>query len=352
VPALTSERGTHYGGIIMASCDGISRRQALVSATGFAAAGLAPRGVLAQAAKRIDQFAPELDSVISTSEPILELATGFGGGGNTEGPVWRKEGGYLLFSSIGENRRIRYTPGKGTGVDKEHTNGANGLTRDPQGRLVLCEGTTRRVTREEHDGSITVVASGFQGHQLNKPNDVVVKSDGAVYFTDPWNIQPVPNQWDLQYNGVFRVSPDLGTVSLLVDTFALPNGLAFSPDESVLYINDSRRRQIRAFDVMPNGMLARQTERVFVDLAGTEPGGPDGMKVDTAGHVFCGGPGGIYIMDPKGKKLGRIVHGQPQTTNMPFGGDDWKTLYFTTHSTVGSVRVKIAGVPVPSPKRS
>jgi gluconolactonase len=337
---------------MMAFRNGPSRRQALLSAAGFAAVGLTPRGVLAQATKRIDQFAPELESVIATSEPILELATGFGGGGNTEGPVWWKEGGYLLFSSIGENRRIRYTPGKGTSVDKENTNGANGLTRDPQGRLVMCEGLTRRVTREEHDGSITVVASSFQGHQLNKPNDVVVKSDGAVYFTDPWNILPVPNQWDLQYNGVFRVSPDLGSVSLLVDTFILPNGLAFSPDESVLYINDSRRRQIRAFDVMPNGMLARQTERVFADLAGTEPGGPDGMKVDTAGNVFCGGPGGIYIMDPKGKKLGRIVHGQPQTTNMAFGGDDWKTLYFTTHSTVGSVRVRIPGVPVPAARRS
>jgi gluconolactonase len=336
---------------MMAFRNGLSRRQALLSAAGFAAVGFTPRGVLAQATKRIDQFAPELESVIATSEPILELATGFGGGGNTEGPVWWKEGGYLLFSSIGENRRIRYTPGKGTSVDKEHTNGANGLTRDPQGRLVMCEGLTRRVTREEHDGSITVVASSFQGHQLNKPNDVVVKSDGAVYFTDPWNILPVPNQWDLQYNGVFRVSPDLGSVSLLVDTFLLPNGLAFSPDESVLYINDSRRRQIRAFDIMPNGLLARQTERVFADLAGTEPGGPDGMKVDTAGNVFCGGPGGIYIMDPKGKKLGRIVHGQPQTTNMAFGGDDWKTLYFTSRNHLGAVNVKIPGLPVPAARK-
>ena len=119
-----------------------------------------------------------------------------------------------------------------------------------------------------------MIANSFQGHPLNKPNDVVVKSDGAIYFTDPWNIAPLPQQWDLSYNGVFRVSPDLGTISLLVDTFALPNGLAFSPDEKVLYINDSRRRQIRAFDVLPNGLLARQTERVFAELAGTEPGGP------------------------------------------------------------------------------
>jgi gluconolactonase len=280
------------------------------------------------------------------------LATGFGGGGNTEGPMWWKEGGYLLFNSIGENRRIKYTPGQGTTVAKEPTNGANGRTRDPQGRLVSCEGLTRRVTRVEADGSITVIANSFQGHPLNKPNDVVVKSDGATYFTDPWNIPALPQQWDLTYNGVFRVSPDLGTVSLLVDHLMLPNGLAFSPDESVLYINDSRRRHILAFDVMPNGLLAKQTERVFVDLAGTEPGGPDGMKVDIAGNVYCGGPGGIYVMDPKGKKLGRIVHGNPQTTNLAFGGDDWKTLFFTSRTTLGSVRVKIPGVPAPAPKRS
>jgi gluconolactonase len=334
----------------------ISRRRmlAMVAASGVAG-GLAVElaGVAAaQTAKRIDKFAPELDAVISTSEPIVELGTGFGGGGNAEGPVWMHEGGYLLFSSIGDNRRIKYTPGKGTEVDQENTRGANGMTRDPRGRLIICQGFARRVIREDFFGSNTVVANSFQGHPLNKPNDVVVKSDGAIYFTDPWNIPAVPNQWDLQFNGVYRVSPDLGSVTLLVDNFVLPNGLAFSPDESVLYINDSRRRQIRAFDVMPNGLLARQTERVFVELVGSEPGGPDGMKVDTAGNVYCGGPGGIYVMDPRGKKLGRIVHGQPQTTNLAFGGDDWRTLFFTTHSTFGSVKVKSPGVPVPAARRS
>ena len=335
----------------------ISRRKLLAAAAGVAAGGLATgehataQVATAQVVKRIDKYAPELDAVISTAEPIVELGSGFGGSGNTEGPVWWHEGGYLLFSSIGENRRIRYVPGKGTSVDKEPTNGANGLTRDPQGRLVMCEGLTRRVTREERDGSITVVASSFQGFPLNKPNDVVVKSDGAVYFTDPWNILPVPNQWDLRFNGVFRVSPDLGAITLLIDHFVLPNGLAFSPDESVLYINDSRRRQIRAFDVLPNGTLAKQTERVFVQFKGDEPGGPDGMKVDTAGNVYCGGPGGIHIMDPKGKTLGRIVHGQPQTTNLAFGGEDWRTLFYTTRRTFGSVRAN-SGVPVPAMQRA
>jgi gluconolactonase len=130
-----------------------------------------------------------------------------------------------------------------------------------------------------------------------------------------------------------------------------PNGLAFSPDESVLYIDDSRRRHVRAFDMLPNGTLAKQTSRVFADLGGAEPGVPDGMKVDSAGNVYVGGAGGLYILDSKGKRLGRIVHGQPATTNIAFGGDDWKTLYFTTRGTLNMVNLKIAGVPVPARKR-
>jgi gluconolactonase len=317
------------------------------------AAGVAFAGVAfaeAQTVKRIDRFDSDLDKILSPAEPIMELATGFGGGGNTEGPVWWKEGGFLLFSSIGDSRLIKYTPGEGTSVYREKTNGANGHARDPQGRLVACEGLTRRVTREEKDGSITVIANNYQGRPLNKPNDVVVKSDGSIYFTDPWNIPDLPQPWDLDYNGVFRVSPDLGTVNLLTRDLFLPNGLAFSPDEKILYIVDSRRVHIRAFDVMPNGLLALQTERVFVELKGPEPGGPDGIKVDTLGNVYTGGSGGIYVVDPKGKKLGRIVHGQPQTTNIAFGGDDWKTLYFTTHSTLGSVKLKVPGLPVPARK--
>jgi len=241
---------------------------------------------------------------------------------------------------------MKYTPGQGVTVFKEPTNRANGLTRDLQGRLLAAEHETRRVTRQELDGSITVIANSFQGRRLNRPNDVIVKSDGSIYFTDP-NGNFVPEQWDLTFAGIFRVTPDLGTVTLLTDSFVGPNGLAFAPDESVLYLNDSRRRHIRAFDVLPNGTLAKQTDRVFAELGGAEPGVPDGMKVDTAGNVYCGGAGGIYVLDPKGKKLGRIVHGQPATTNIAFGGDDWKTLYFTSRSTLFSVNVKIPGVPVP-----
>jgi gluconolactonase len=332
----------------------LTRRHILASAAAGGAvltAGL--HGVAyAQSEKRIEQFAPELDKIIGTGEPINQLADGVGGdNGPAEGPVWWKEGGYLLFSDIHGNRRMKYTPGQGAVEFKKPTNGANGLTRDLQGRLVACEGAGRRVVREEPDGTTTVIASSFQGRRLNRPNDVVVKSDGAIYFSDP-NTNMVPDQTDLTYAGVFRVSPDLGTITLLVEDFITPNGLAFSPDESVLYINDSRRRHIRAFDMAPNGTLARQTDRVFAELGGTEPGVPDGMKVDNAGNVYCGGSGGLWILDSKGKKLGRIVHGQPQTTNLAFGGPDWKTLYFTNWNFLGSVNLKIAGMSVPTVKRA
>ena len=341
----------------MQARNNISRRHLLKLAG--AAAGLAVaggiRGVWEQAVKRIEQLDPDLDKILSASQSIQELGSGYGGNlGPAEGPVWWKEGSYLLFSDIHNDRRMKYTPGQGVTVFKERVNRANGLTRDLQGRLLACEHDSRRVTRQELDGSLTVIANSFQGRRLNRPNDVVVKSDGAIYFTDPWTSPAAPEQWDLTFSGVYRLTPDLGTYTLLIDNFVIPNGLAFSPDESVLYINDFRRRHIRAFDVLPNGTLAKQTERVFADLGGGEPGSPDGIKVDVEGNVYCGGAGGIWILNPKGKKLGRIVHGQPATTNIAFGGDDWKTLYFTSRTHLGSVNVKIPGLPVPvsAPKKS
>ena len=314
------------------------------------AGGLALAGGVQSAwtqTRRIEALDPALDAIIDKSQTIQELASGYGGElGPAEGPVWWKEGGYLLFNDIHNSRRLKYTPGKGVTVDLEPTNRANGLTRDLQGRLLSCEHDTRRVTRRELDGSLTVIANSFQGRRLNRPNDVVVKSDGAIYFTDP-GAAIVPEQWDLQYSGVYRVTADLGTKSLLTETFIVPNGIAFTPDERLLYVNDSRRRHIRAFELLPNGMLAKQTDSVFADLAGNEPGVPDGMKVDLAGNVYCGGSGGLYILNAQGKKLGRIVHGHPATTNIAFGGDDWKTLYFTSRSSLFSVNLKVAGVPVP-----
>ena len=292
----------------------------------------------------IEQVSPGLASIVSADRPINELATGFGNeNGPAEGPLWWHEGGYLLFSDIGNNRRMKWAPGEGATLFQEPTNFANGLTRDIQGRLIACD-RTPRVVRHEPDGSLTVIANSYQGKSLNRPNDVVVKSDGSIYFTDPG--APAP-EYQLDYAGVYRVSADLGTITLLVRDFITPNGLAFSPDESVLYINDSRRGHIRAFDMQPNGTLALATDRVLCDLRGEHPGVPDGMKVDVEGNVYCGGSGGIWVIDPSGQHLGTIVHGAEASTNVAFGGDDWKTLYFTTRNELGSIDLNIPGVPVP-----
>jgi gluconolactonase len=318
------------------------------SALGGLAVTGAWRAAAAQSATRIEQFDPDLGHLLDKSQPVQELAAGLAGDkGPTEGPVWWKEGGYLLFEDISASKRMKYTPGQGVSVVKESVGHANGLTRDRQGRLVICDQDGRRVIREEPDGSITVLANNFQAHPLNRPNDVVVRSDGSIYFSDPKGFT-LPDPWDLPFAGVYRVSADLGSVALLTDSFILPNGLAFSPDESVLYINDTRRGHIRAFDLDPRGLLRMETDRVFADLRGSEPGVPDGMKVDSAGNVYCGGSGGLWIFDSAGRKLGRIVHGHPSTTNIAFGGDDWKTLYFTTTRTLGAVNLKIPGIPVPS----
>jgi gluconolactonase len=338
----------------MISQHGISRRHMMaISAAGGLALGRGTGGARAQGAKRIEKLAPELDAILATDQPIVEIGRDFGGpAGPAEGPLWWKEGGYLLFSDINASKRMKYTPGQGITVFQEKTNGANGLTRDLQGRLLACEHETRRVTRQELDGSLTVIANSFQGRRLNRPNDVVVKSDGTIYFTDPWT-NPLPReQWDLTFSGVYRLTPDLGTLTLLLDDMLIPNGIAFSPDESVLYVNDSQRRHIRAFNVAANGTLARASDHVFADLGGPESGVPDGMKVDAAGNVYCGGSGGLYVLDSKGKKLGRIVHGESATTNIAFGGNDWKTLFFTTRNTLGSVTLRNPGNPVPVPKKA
>ena len=264
----------------------------------------------------IEVVSADLEKVVSSGAAITELGEGYGGAmGPAEGPLWWHEGGYLLFSDIHNSRRMKWTADEGVSLFSEPTNRANGLARDPSGRLLACEHDTRRVTRQEPDGSITVVASNYRGRRLNRPNDVIVSSKGDIYFTDPGF--PTPGL-DLDWNGVYHVSPDLGTITLVVWDFSRPNGLALSPDESVLYINDTRRRHIRAFDLEPNGMPLIATDRVFCDLNGEREGNPDGMKVDTEGNVYCGGSGGIWVMDPSGKHLGIIVHGAPGTTNMAF----------------------------------
>jgi len=292
----------------------------------------------------IEQQAPGLTRIVDLNQAIEELARGFGGEhGPAEGPVWWQDEGCLIFSDIGNNRRMQWSPGAGATLMQEPTNEANGLTRDRQGRLVACEHLARRVTRQDPDGSITVIANNYHGRRLNRPNDVVVKSDGSIYFTDP-GLGRIESELD--FCGVYYVSPDLGSIHVLVWDFVVPNGLAFSPDERILYVNDSRRGHIRAFDVEPTGLLALATDRVFATLPGDRIGVPDGMKVDVEGNVYCTGPGGIWIFDPHGTHLGTIATGA-QTTNVAWGDADWTTLYFTTWNAVGRIRTKIPGIPVP-----
>lgn len=299
----------------------------------------------------------KMEHIVPKDLAVERLGKGFGGSnGPAEGPVWWNEEGCLLFSDIHNDRIVRWAPHDGVRSFLSPCNRTNGLTRDPQGRLVACEHDTRRVTRLEPDGSITVIANSYKSRQLNRPNDVVVKSDGSIYFTDPFGrpawwpakYQGPQEEWEMDIAGVFRVSPDLGTTTLLALDFVRPNGLAFSPDESVLYINDSRRNHIRAFELMASGAVARATgDRIFCDLRGDEPGGPNGMKVDVEGNIYCGGSGGIWVIDPSGKHLGTIITGEPLTTNMAWGGDDWKTLYITSLTTLFRIHLNIPGVPVP-----
>lgn len=307
----------------------------------------------------IEQMAASLERIVAASREVEWLGSGYGGfdehgrlTGVAEGPVWWQAGGwwryggYLLFSDIAASRRMRWTPGKGVTIDKEGTNNANGLTRDRMGRLIACEHGARRVTRQELDGSITVVANNYHGRRLNRPNDVVVKSDGAIYFTDP-NSRGIT---ELDFAGVYRVSPDLGEINLLVRDFIVPNGLAFSPDEKILYINDSRRRHIRAFNLestWQSGMLDLVSDRIFCDLSGTGRGVPDGMKVDSQGNVYCTGPGGIWIINAAGEHLGTILLGDRVATNLAFGGDDWTTLFITTYNELGRIQMNLPGLPVP-----
>jgi gluconolactonase len=291
----------------------------------------------------IQRGSPELDQILDPGQDLERLSTGHL---TAEGPVWYREAGYLLYSDIRNNRRMKWTPGEGISVFHEPTNQANGLTRDLKGRLIACEGDSRRVTRTEPDGSITVVANRYKGLRLNRPNDVVVKSDGSIYFTDRGGGVPLEER-QLDHLGVYRVTPDLGTLTLLVADFWAPNGLAFSPDETVMYIDDSRMGHVRAFNVTPLGTLEPQTGPVFFEFTSDLLGVPDGMKVDVEGNIYCAGPGGIWIIDSSGRHLGTVLTASPQATNCGWGGDDLTTLFITDMESLYRIQLSVQGVPLP-----
>lgn len=274
---------------------------------------------------------------------IEQIATGFV---FTEGALWHSAQQYLLFSDIIGNQMHRWDAAQGATSFRQPSDMANGNAWDLQGRLLTCEHATSRVTRTEHDGSLTVLATHFEGKALNSPNDIVVKSDGAIYFTDPifGRRAPhgVPREPELTHSSVYRIDPRDGALSRLSPRLEQPNGLCFSLDESLLYVNDSPRKQIHVYPVRADGSLGEG--RLFATLPGDEPGVPDGMKVDTQGHIYCCGPGGIHVLTPEGRRLARIRFPE-KSCNFAFGGEDHRTLYVTACTSVYRLAVRVPGKP-------
>jgi gluconolactonase len=255
----------------------------------------------------------------------------------------------LIWSDIPNNRMLRWAPGMGVGMYRAPSNYSNGNTRDREGRLVSCEHGARRVTRTEHDGSVTVLASHFEGKRLNSPNDVVVDSKGDIWFTDPdygilSDYEGYRAESEIGRCNVYRLSPDGARVHLVCDDFAKPNGLAFSPDESQIYIADSAAshdeeapRHIRVFDVSGDGVL--RNGRVFIEM---QSGVPDGMRVDEHGNVWTSAEDGVHCYAPDGTLLGKILIPEV-VANLTFGGIHRNRLFITATSSIYSLHVGVRG---------
>jgi gluconolactonase len=281
-----------------------------------------------------------LAKLVEPSQQAERLATGFG---FTEGPLWHPDGFYY-FVDIRANKLHRVTPGKPSEVVRENTGEGNGTTFDLQGRLVMCEGSHRRVTRMSADGRIEALVERYEGKRLNRPNDVVCKSDGSLWFTDPDLRVPFAER-ELPYAGVYRITPD-GATTLMADC-EYPNGLAFSPDERTLYVANTRWTQyIHAFELDASGRVVRR--RIFAEMASDadKNGVPDGMKVDVEGRVYCTGPAGTWVFAPDGQRLG-IIRTPEVPANLCFGGPDLRTLFLTARTSVYTLRVNVPGQPHP-----
>jgi gluconolactonase len=273
-----------------------------------------------------------------------QLGTGFL---FTEGPVWHPRGKFLIFSDMPGDHMRRWSAADGITTFRKPSSMGNGNTYDREGRLVTCEHATSQVTRTEPDGHVTPIATHYRGKELNSPNDVVCRSDGSIYFSDPpygrAKFYGVERPQELDFQGVYRVGPDPKSSELLVDDFDRPNGLCFSLDESRLFINDTARKHIRVFDVTPTGAL--RNGRLWAETKGDKPGAPDGMKIDSRGNVFCCGPGGIHVFDPAGRVL-EIIEVPERTANFAWGDDDYRSLYITASTSLYRIRTAVAGLPV------
>jgi gluconolactonase len=302
---------------------------------------------------RIERFDPAFDKLVAADAKIEKLAEGFTW---SEGPVWLN--GEVIFSDVPENTAYRWKPGmtkaevflKPSGLLTPKPGfrepGCNGLTRDAQGRLLLCQHGERRVARYEN-GKFTSLADRYDGKRFNSPNDLVVKKNGDIYFTDPsYGLEGINESplKELPFNGVYRAAKD-GKVTLLTKTLTFPNGIAFSPDETILYVgvSDAKATRLVAFDVAADGTI--KNERTFFDaqplLKGNDKGLVDGLKVDRDGNVWSSAPGGIIVLSSAGKLLGRINTGEP-TANCNWG-DDGSTLYITANMFLLRVKTKTKG---------
>ena len=306
---------------------------------------------------KIERFDPALDRIVPRNAKIEKLAGGFL---FTEGPVWVGDGGYLLFSDPDNNLIYRWSAEEGVSIYRTHSGytgmdigeygqpGSNGLTVDGQGRLTINEHGNRRVTRLEKNGQLTVLADSYQGKRLNSPNDLVYRSDGALYFTDPPFGLPrffADPRKELPFSGVYCLIN--GELKLVSTDLTGPNGLAFSPDEKYLYVDnwDEKSKVILCYEVRPDGTLANKT--VFFD-ATSEPGDDawDGLKVDQDGNVYASGPGGLWILSPGGKHLGTIV-GPEQPHNLAWGDEDHRTLYLAAQTGLYRIGVNVRGAGLP-----
>lgn len=291
---------------------------------------------------------PVFDGYVLGNAPVKQLASGFDW---VEGPVWFGDAGCLLFSDIPNNRILRWTPGSGVTTFRQPSNYSNGHTRDREGRLVTCEHGTRRVTRTEHDGQVTVIAESFEGKRLNSPNDVVVKSDGTIWFSDPHygivtDYEGYAAEQELPCN-LYRIDPATGRMDAMVTDANCPNGLAFSPDESRLYMADTGRlfgddpQHIRAFDVGSENRLTGGD--VFHEI---DPGCSDGLRVDTDGNIWSSAADGVHCISPTGNLLGKIL--VPElVSNVCFGGRAKHQLYITATTSIYRVTLNRRGTQHP-----
>jgi gluconolactonase len=285
----------------------------------------------------------EFEELTDPYAPVGQIGTGFT---FTEGPIWHPLDHYLLFSDMPADVRRRWDQRGGVREVKQPSNKCNGMTYDAGLNLIVCEHATSSLIREAPDGRRDVLASHFEGQELNSPNDVCVKSDGSIYFSDPWYgrmpVYGVERPRQLGFQGVYRVPPQGGAPQLLVERslFDQPNGLCFSPDERLLYVNDTVQCVIRAFEVAVDGSL--RNGRVFASgiRSESEPGVPDGMKCDARGNIWVTAPGGVWVYAPDGGLLGKLRVPE-QVANLSWGGPDWRTLFMTATHSVYTVTTKV-----------